>query len=71
MGNIIRLPIGNRRTRSPEFAATDIYEGQELIGSLVERPNGQIEAAPTGQPSLGLYTSPQAAVHALLTRRRA
>jgi hypothetical protein len=58
------------RERSPELPATDVYDGQRRVGAVVERANGQFEAAPASGPSLGLYTSQAAAVHAILTARR-
>jgi hypothetical protein len=58
------------RERSPELAATDVYDGQRRIGAVVERANGQFEAAPVSGPSLGLFNSMPAAVHAILSARR-
>jgi hypothetical protein len=47
-----------------------VYDGQRRIGAVVERANGQFEASPDGGPSLGLFTSMPAAVHAILSARR-
>ena len=58
------------RERSSELAATDVYDGQRRVGAVVERANGQFEAALVRGPSLGLYTSLPAAVHAILSARR-
>jgi hypothetical protein len=54
------------RERSPELAAFDIYDGQVFLGSVVERASGQYEAAPARGASLGLYTSREAAAHAVV-----
>jgi hypothetical protein len=54
------------RERSPELAAFDIYDGQTFLGSVVERVNGQYEAAPARGASLGLFTSREAAAHAVV-----
>jgi hypothetical protein len=59
------------RQRSPELPAVEIYDGQQRVGAVVERANGQFEAAPVSGPSLGLFNSMPAAVHAILSARRA
>ena len=67
---ILTLPMGRRhRQASPEIAATAVYDGRNYVGSLVERPSGQVEACPAAGGSLGLFNSPQAAAHALLAAR--
>jgi hypothetical protein len=45
-----------------------VHDGFRVIGHIVERSSGQIEAAPLHGPSLGLFNSPLAAVHALVMR---
>jgi hypothetical protein len=55
---------------SEELSTIQVYDGLRWIGSIVEQVNGQYEAGlPDGQ-SLGLYTSRQAAGHAIVEATR-
>jgi hypothetical protein len=58
------------RLRHVEAIERELYDGREYIGSLIERPSGQVEACPAAGGSLGLYNGPAAAAKALLAARR-
>jgi hypothetical protein len=47
----------NARKIPPELASTSVYDGRLLIGFLVDRGNGQIEAALADGQALGLFTN--------------
>lgn len=49
-----------------ELAAVAVYDGRTLLGHVVEQLNGQYEAGLSDGQSLGLYTSRQAAGHAII-----
>lgn len=51
---------------SSSIAATPVFDRGVYIGCIVELQNGQHEAGRSNGESLGLYTSPAAAAHALL-----
>lgn len=57
---------GAVRARSPELAATDVYNGQIWVGSISQLGRNQYEAAPASGGSLGIFSSSQAAMQALL-----
>ena len=54
---------------SPELAATAVYDGRVYLGDISEHRSGQWEAAVADGRSLGLFTSPAAAVHAVLAAK--
>lgn len=67
-GVIIALPSKQRGTISTEVLARaqPVTFGGRFVGWLVDRQNGQIEAASSLDGSLGWFTSGQAALNALI-----